>query len=40
MKRCEDCGHTVRCCEDDCPICGGQMLDERDMPKGCMIGTQ
>lgn len=39
MKVCNECGHTVRCCEDDCPICGGEMRDERDMV-GCVVGTQ
>ena len=35
LKRCEQCGYTVRCCEDDCPRCGSEMIDERDVKISC-----
>lgn len=38
MKICEKCGYTVKCCEDDCPRCGSELKDERDI-KGCSVGT-
>jgi len=41
LKRCKECG-LARCCDDDCPKCGGEMIDERDLKdkKGCSVGTQ
>jgi predicted Zn-ribbon and HTH transcriptional regulator len=39
MLRCEECGHTAKCCEEDCPKCGGVMIDERDFKIKCAGGT-
>lgn len=32
-----DCGYSVRCCEEFCPRCGDELVDERNLSQNCEI---